>query len=265
MKVVLVHGLLGSSLNWGPVLGRLRALPEFKGVFDFCAVDLLGHAYRPLPAGVSGLSLRLIADDLLAQVPDSEFVALGHSFGLRPLLDIVGRFPKRIPALIVEDSSPAMRIESFQFLKKVFDECPVPFPSREAARSFFDSEFGPGSALSRFLFSNIRATSTDPSSPGFGWRFNAPELRQVLLNLRHQDQWLEWENYKGLMCIIYGEKSDFQSAAMIEEGRSRRGNLPTQIYQVSQAGHWVHSENLDGFMDKLVEALNLIKQTLQLS
>ncbi len=85
-NLILVHGFLGSSLNWGPVLGKLRAHVGLKD-WNFSAVDLLGHAYRPVDdKSRTALGIDEVSEDLNLQVPPGSFYALGHSFGLRPLL-----------------------------------------------------------------------------------------------------------------------------------------------------------------------------------
>lgn len=251
-NLVLVHGFLGSSLNWGPVLTKLRAAPELLGRWNFHTVDLLGHAYRPLAPGVSDLDLADVAEDLLKQLPFAEpFVALGHSFGLRPLLWIAKNKPGRMKALIAEDSGPTIRPSSVDFLMGVLKDTPVPFPSREAARDYFDAQFGKASALSRFLFSNIR----EDSGGGQAWRFAAEALKNLLADVAAKDQWSEWTNYPNPIILIRGENSEFQSAEMARESLAKRDFKDDQFIQIPQAGHWVHSENLSVFSNELIQAL----------
>src|SRR4051812_17780229 len=102
-NLVLLHGFLGSALNWGPVLSRLRK--KVSG-WNFLTPELLGHGQRANEGRELEPSSRAVAEDLLSQIPNEPFVALGHSFGLRPLLSISQIRPKMIEALIVEDASP---------------------------------------------------------------------------------------------------------------------------------------------------------------
>ncbi len=250
MNLVLVHGLLGSSLNWGPILTRLRSTPELSN-WTFTAVDLLGHAYRQVPAEKLDISMDEMADDLLAQFPPGPVVALGHSFGLRPLLEITSRYPDRLTAIIAEDSGPEIKPSSFEFLRKVFDQTPVPFSSRETAKEFFEKTFGVGSALARFLLSNIQ----EKSPANHNWRFAHGPLRALLERVAHSNQWREWEAFEGPIYMIRGELSDFISSEGAAECIARRKAKVTELYQINQSGHWVHSEQAGAFTECLIKVL----------
>jgi len=250
MKLVLVHGLLGSSLNWGPIVTRLRANPELAN-WEVLTVDLLGHAYRKIPDSKNEITIAEMANDLLSQVPEGPFVALGHSFGLRPLLEITKTDPQRISALIVEDSSPQMDLGTFHFLRKVFDGTPVPFSTRELAKDYFNQEYGRDSALSRFLLSNIKE-----QLPGVhDWRFNHEALNKLLLKIGGSNQWGEWQSYPGQIYLIRGENSDFVTTERAEECVAKRKSGTIEVHQIAQSGHWVHAEQPQGFVDALVKIL----------
>ena len=248
-QLVLVHGYLGSSLNWGPIVSRLKA-SALMNEWSVKAVDLLGHAYRPLAAERRELSLDEVTRDLESQLPAGPFVGLGHSFGMRPLLRMHRLFPGRMKALVVEDTSPELSGKSFEFLRNVVEGTPVPFRSREESRRYFDERFASQPALSRFLQSNVR-----PDDAGlFRWRFNAPALRVLLEEAANEAMWTEWAAYPGSIEMILGENSDYTNVALLDRCVKLR-EAPTRLHHIAQSGHWVHSDQPELFTDCLVKIL----------
>lgn len=251
-QLVLVHGYLGSALNWGPIISRLRA-DSFMADWTIKAVDMLGHAYRPLDPARTHLTLDELTHDLMTQIPDGDFVALGHSFGLRPLLRMTHLYPDRIKGLIVEDSSPELSGKSFEFLRDVVEATPVPFKDREESRRYFDGRFASQPTLSRFLQSNVR--------PGpdnlLRWRFNAPALRDLLEEAARSPMWEEWSAYTGPVQMIIGENSDYTNPVLRDRCvKSRVG--PTEIEIIPQSGHWVHSDQPELFTQSLIKILKAL-------
>lgn len=250
--LVLVHGYLGSSLNWGPIISRLRADP-FMADWTIKPVDMLAHAYRPLDSQRTHLGLDELTHDMLSQIAEGEFVALGHSFGLRPLLRMSHLYPNRIKALIVEDSSPELSGKSFEFLRDVVEATPVPFKNRDESRQYFDGRFPTQPALSRFLQSNVR-----PGEDGLlRWRFNAPALRDLLEEAARNPMWEEWSAYPGPVHMIIGENSDYTNPPLRDRCvKSRVG--PTDVEIIPQSGHWVHSDQPELFTQCLVKTLKTL-------
>lgn len=248
-QFVLVHGYLGSALNWGPVISRLRAHPELVG-WEYSAVNLLGHAYRPLASGQNEITLEEMARDLESQIPAGSFYALGHSFGLRPLLKFNSLFPGRLQGLIAEDSVPQISPNSFNFLRTIVEETPVPFPDRESVRKYFDDLFPADKALSRFLQSNIR-----PDAQGLmNWRFHAPALAYLLQESYRTPLWNEWSQFDKPVHMIVGELSTYVTPEILMRCQSTRA-AATVVHQISQSGHWVHVDQFELFMNCLVNIL----------
>jgi esterase len=251
-NLVLVHGFLGSALNWGPVLTSLRRAPEMAG-WQFLAVDLLGHGgRRSSPLGpYDHLTLDRVAEDLWLQCAGkAPFVALGHSFGLRPLLRLSAHHPGAIERLIVEDSSPIVDQPNFQNLNRILTDTPVPFTTRTEAQDYFLKTY-PGK-MGAFLLSNIRQ---NPDSGLYDWRFDFQGLSELLRDSYEHPQWKEWEALSIPIDLIRGAHSDFLSRERCEE-MIKRSKVPVRFQEVKAAGHWIHSDNVDDFVGALIKILN---------
>ncbi len=254
MNLVLVHGFLGSAMNWSPILSRFERQTSIPGL-QVRAFDLLGHAGRAFSGRPETITIEDVARDLADQIPFDVFVALGHSFGLRPVLKLSKLFPGRVQAIIAEDSSPEMRQESFEEIEPIFSSTPAPFATREEAKAFFERSWGPASAMGRFLLSNIRETS-----PGVhDWRFSAVAMRRLLQEASSHPLWSEWSSFPGPIEMVLGETSKFVSPEILKRCRENRKGLRLGVHQIAQAGHWVHADQPQAFFDCLIKVLKSLE------
>jgi esterase len=256
MRVIFVHGFLGSALNWGPVVTKLSAnswIKENNVILE--AYDLLGHGTK---TNVSKTELQVsdLGQDLYQEImakgnQSRQIIGVGHSFGVRPLLWISNQKPEFFKSLVVEDSSPVVSDQGFQELNSVFDKVKPPFGSRIEARACIEKEFGVDSKMSRFLLTGIRENDKGL----FDWRYNVPALRHLLRNAWENPQWREWSNYTGHISMIMGAESSFVSLDRQNECLSKRSKGKTSISQIDRAGHWVHSDQLVQFCDEMVKCI----------
>src|SRR5690349_7030075 len=95
-RLVFVHGFLGSALNWSPLVHKLKKHPAWQNdQWEILVPELLGHGLRIERGEVEQVNLANVTKDLLSQIPPGPFWAIGHSFGLRPLLLITRQEPLR--------------------------------------------------------------------------------------------------------------------------------------------------------------------------
>ncbi len=250
----LVHGFMGSALNWGPVITKLKNRPELLG-WRFVTADLLGHGGRRGPDALpyKKLDHQHVCEDLKLQIPEGKFVALGHSFGIRPLLSLsldpdIG---PRMEALLIEDATPEITQENYLRLKGIIDSIPVPFANRDDARAAIESLFPGNRNLAAFLFSNIRRNEAGEHS----WRFDKDGLLNLLEEAFRLPLWSEWSNYSGRLVLFRGENSDHLDQERLDKALHARGSKSVQLVQISESGHWIHSEQVDKFVEELAKVL----------
>jgi len=249
MKVLFVHGFLGSQMNWSPIIQKLKSRQELKS-YEFIAVDLLGHGQKAAAVlGKKLLSVDDLAEDLRLEIEkiNEPVIAVGHSFGLRPLLTLCAKSPEIIKALVVEDSSPMVSEAGFAELIQIFDSIAHSFNSRDAAKQGIESIFGVDTKMSRFLMTNIR----EKEAGNYAWRFDPALLRSLLVDAKDKPQWKEWAQYPGPVHMIMGADSKFVPKHRQQECIDRRVNRHTELIQIDQAGHWVHADQPDRFVEEL--------------
>jgi esterase len=212
-------------------------------LIDYCSVDLLWHMRRPGPSDPQTFRFDRMVHDFESQIPKGEIVALGHSFGLRPLLRFSELYPNRLKLLIAEDSSPQATPQGLAFIYSILRDTPKSFKSRDEAKQYFDDKHGQAAPLSRFLLSNISEQGPSLHS----WRFNAAALERILEEVEQHPQWAAWENLAAPVHLVVGGKSSFLSPAQIEECLTRRPKGTTHLTKIPEAGHWVHADQLEAF------------------
>jgi pimeloyl-ACP methyl ester carboxylesterase len=260
MNLLFVHGFMGSALNWSTVRSKVEALANESGIpLKTHAVDLLGHSSRRSSKPLSSFTSAHAAlyEELLQDIESmGPIVAVGHSFGLRPLLLISQKRPELIPFLIVEDASPELSLQSCSFLNKILKTTPTPFRTRESAREYFDTKYT--KQLARFLLSNIRSLK-DPEI--HDWRFDRPFLEALLLEAESNPLWQEWHQYSGESFLITGEKSTlFADPSVLQTMIEKR--LPRRLphYEIKNSGHWIHSDQQDDFCRVLIQIIISINE-----
>jgi len=97
--IVLIHGLAGSSLTWGPVMDKLTEH------YDVIAPDLLGHGESAKPMG--DYSLGAMASglrDLLAILGVERATIVGQSFGGGVAMQLAYQHPELCSRLVLVGS-----------------------------------------------------------------------------------------------------------------------------------------------------------------
>ena len=258
MNLLFIHGFMGSALNWGSVRSKIEEIAK-ESAFDLKthAVDLLGHASKRASRDLNNYSSAhdALTHELFLDIKDiGPLVAVGHSFGLRPLLLLTKQKPELIETLIVEDSSPELSEQSCAFLFNILRKTPTPFRTRELARDHFNSRFTP--ELARFLLSNIKSFDNGNLND---WRFDRPFLEKLLEEAQTQPLWDEWQHFKGKTFLMTGEKSAlFTNPDVLQKIQNFRAPHRLPHFVIKDSGHWIHSDKKDEFCDTLFQILNLI-------
>jgi pimeloyl-ACP methyl ester carboxylesterase len=255
MNLLFVHGFMGSALNWSSVRYKIESLAKQSNIeLKTHAVDLLGHAARRSSRDLKSFqnAHAALSHELFLDIKDfAPTIAIGHSFGLRPLLLIAKDNPELIPTLIVEDASPELSSESRSFLQKILDETPTPFRTRESAREYFEKNYE--NQVARFLLSNIRSFESPEVND---WRFDKTFLQSLLEEAGKNPLWEEWHNYSGKTYLVTGEKSVlFADPEVLEKMIKKRAPHKLPHFQIKDSGHWIHSDQQEEFCKVLFEIL----------
>jgi pimeloyl-ACP methyl ester carboxylesterase len=235
--LVILHGLFGYSDNWQT---HAKKLSEYFKVY---LVDQRNHGYSPWSEEFSydwmAQDLKELLDD---EKLDSVFI-LGHSMGGKTAIRFCQLFPEMVEKLLVIDigikTYPAHHDSILKGLKAIDLQKVSSRAEAEEQMIPFISSFG----VRQFLLKNLYWA--DKSR--LAWRMNIPvlerEMDEVLTGLPNVEIGIP-------TLFIRGGKSDY----ILDEDLDA---LETMIFDmdlvtIKNAGHWVHAEAPDEFMDAVL-------------
>jgi pimeloyl-ACP methyl ester carboxylesterase len=247
-KLVFLHGLMGYAANWR------RIAKAFEGEFQVLVYDQRGHgrSFRP----ETGYSPGDYAEDLLKIIDELQWPKIdlvGHSMGGRAAFYFASKYPDRLNHLIIEDIGPSDRSTGASLAMQMLDAVPAPFATKRAAKDWFDTEFFKVFAdqprkegLAAYLYANLKEDENQRAV----WRFFEPGIRESVEKGR--DANLLWNIIASLdvpTLLIRGEHSKDLPRETYD--RILRTNSRIKGEEIAGAGHWVHSDQPEKFIETL--------------
>ncbi|MGY2001473.1 alpha/beta fold hydrolase [Blastococcus sp. SYSU DS1024] len=253
-RVVFVHGLFGQGKNWTTIA---KGLAEDHRV---TLLDLPNHGHSPWTDRIDYVDMAELVAAELASFGEP-VTLVGHSMGGKVAMQLALRRPELLRALVVVDIAPVEyplqggRTEDP-------DEEASPFAAfitamREVDLTSLDSRADADAALrtavpsrmvrSFLLQSLVREGLGDDG--GWRWRLNLELLERDLGELRGFPEPPPGATFDGPVLWIAGANSHY----VLPEDRPHMDALfpSTRLVKVKNAGHWVHSEQPEVFLETL--------------
>ena len=255
--IVIVHGLYGSSDNWLTVGKKLST------GFKVYMIDQRNHGRSPHS---DEHSYELLKNDLAGffdQQNIEKAILLGHSMGGKTAMSFAADYPERTEKLIIADIAPKdyflMNDESQFYLHRDILRAMLEIDfngmkSRNEVETYLHQRID-SRAIVQFLLKNVHRKKENHQ---FEWRLNVRALSDNLdeivsgVNERWFDDRIPIRNYPVL--FIKGEKSNYiqqDDFALI-----RRIYPDAVIQTIPGAGHWLHAEQPQLFMEVLENFLH---------
>lgn len=232
--IVLLHGFTGDCSTWDEIQKDLINYQLIK-------VDILGHGQTDSPIEANRYQMEEVVEDLrklLEQLQINQAHVLGYSMGGRLALSYAITYPNMVLSLILESSSPGLKLEQEKKDRIKSDEKLASFILNEGMKAFID------------YWENIPLFQTQFSLPN---ETRAQIRKQRLQNnpiglansLRgmgtgSQPSW--WDKLHALkvpVFIICGEL-DLKFCRISQDMDHHL--LNSHVYIVPKAGHAVHVE-----------------------
>jgi pimeloyl-ACP methyl ester carboxylesterase len=263
--VVFVHGLFGQGKNWTTIA---------KGLADghrVTLVDLPNHGHSPWTDRVDYLDMaELLATEL--EHLGEPVTLVGHSMGGKVSMQLALRRPELLRALVVVDIAPVeYPLQGGRTDDP--DEEASPFAAFiEAMRAMNldglttrdDADAALRTAVpSRMVRSFLLQSLVREGSGGDGWRWrlNLELLERDLGELRGFPEPPPGAAFDGPVLWIAGANS----AYVLDDDRPRMDALfpATRLVRIKNAGHWVHSEQPEIFLETLRRFLERVEASPQ--
>lgn len=262
-RVVFVHGLFGQGKNWTTIARRLSE--EGRRV---TLLDLPNHGHSPWTDRVDYLDMaRLVAGELESFGEPATLV--GHSMGGKVAMQLALRRPELLRALVVVDIAPTDYPETGGRTDDP-DEEASPFAAFIAAMQTMDltgltsredadralKTAVPSDMVRSFLLQSLVREGVGPDG-GWRWRLNLDTLGRDLGELRRFPEPPPGATFDGPVLWIAGAGSTY----VLDGDRARMDELfpATRLVRVKHAGHWVHSEQPEVFLETVRRFLQQVE------
>jgi len=252
--LVLVHGGRDHARSWDFVAQRML---DRYAVY---ALDLRGHGDSEHAVNGAYPLTAYVADVCkLLDVLDRPTVRiLGHSLGGRIVMDTTASFPERIEKVVAiegfgrmgSENSPAHQIQNYvRIARELESRQPHPYATIEAAEQRMSEE---NKRLSPEMVRHLTKYAVRRQEDGsYVWKFdNYTRLTPAPEWSMEQTEAL-WNQVKTPTMFIGGVESWSHRFPGREVMASYVPNARIHVFK--DAGHWVHHDQLEGFVDLVRE------------
>lgn len=235
---LILHGLFGSSDNWHT---HGKRLSEY---FEVYLIDQRNHGDSDWS---DEFSYDLMAEDLHQFIEEhglENLTILGHSMGGKTAMRYAQLYPNKIEKLISVDMGTQANEASHDDIIAGLESIDLAKISsrREADEQL--AKFEPNRTVRQFLLKNLHREGKD----SFRWKINIPvlakEYAEILKGLPEEEVMLD-------TLFINGGKSGYIREE--DKDKIRRLFPLADFYTIENAGHWVHAEQPEEFINKVLE------------
>jgi esterase len=255
--LIILHGIYGSSDNWYTVG---KALSENFEVF---LVDQRNHGRSPHHPDLSYPLLRNDLRDFLNEHDLWKVTIIGHSMGGKTAIYFAAAFPHRIKKLIIVDISPgsyksllkpsSLVLSHLNIIHALLSLNLAEIKNRTEADRHL-SETITSKTVRQFLLKNLIRNKEGK----FEWTLNLEAIQKALpalmdgIDPKAIDDGLRITGFPVL--FIRGGDSDYIQKE--DEIFIMKLFPEAQIKTIEGAGHWVHAEKAEEFINSVKEFLS---------
>ncbi|MBC9811322.1 alpha/beta fold hydrolase [Crocinitomicaceae bacterium CZZ-1] len=234
---VILHGLFGNSDNWQT---HGKRLSEYYRVI---MVDLRNHGH----SGWSDeFSYELMAGDLKELFDDlklEEVILLGHSMGGKAAMLFAQKYPELLEKLIVVDMGIKSYPPHHQHILEALNTLDLSTIDNRSQAEQHLSKYIDSDGVKQFLLKNIYWIEKGKMA----WRMNTPVLEREMENILSA---LEPKECFVQTLFIRGGLSNY---ILDEDIPGLEDAFPdSEFITIPDAGHWVHAEQPDAFIDAVL-------------
>jgi pimeloyl-ACP methyl ester carboxylesterase len=235
--VVLLHGLFGQARNFGAVQ---RAVAATRRVIS---LDMRNHGDSPHAPGMSYDTMAADVVETLGALGALPCVLIGHSMGGKVAMRTALTAPDAVTRLLVSDISPVVYAPASADYAAAMAALPLAAGLTRAAAEAFLTPAVPEAGVRAFLLQNLAFGETPH------WRIGLSEIVAGMPDIGGWAALPEGAAYGGPTLFVAGARSDYILPAYRPIIRAL---FPlARFVTVKHAGHWVHADNLAGFLGVL--------------
>ena len=232
------HGLFGRAKNWHSIVLKMSSVID--GLF--IVFDLRNHGENN---SASNISYQLMVDDIYQFINKKnilKFSIIGHSMGGKLGMLFSLNYPSFVDQLFVVDIAPVKYpSEESEIIDHLIntniDECKSRIEvDAELSKNIKDKN------LRSFLLQNLKFNNEK-----YVWSLNLKTIKSGMSDLRGFPNQVNFKASLIKTVCIYGEKSSYLNENIKKDFERLFSNL--KFEKVNDAGHWLHVEKSNEFID----------------
>ncbi len=241
---IILHGFLGMGDNWKTLAKRFST----QG-YQVHLVDQRNHG-RSFHCDT--FSYDVMVEDLKKYCDHynlKELVLLGHSMGGKTAMQFSAMYPELVAKLIVADIAPKFYPLHHQEILKALSSLDFSIVKTRKVADEVLLKYIQNKGIRMFLAKNLYWKFQDQ----LALRINLPVL---IKNIDEVGKALDKDCiYEGDSLFLKGENSNYIEAS--DEDLIFKHFPKAKIETISNAGHWLHAENLPDFYNEVINFLSL--------
>ncbi|MEN8261630.1 MAG: alpha/beta fold hydrolase [Pseudomonadota bacterium] len=234
--MTILHGLFGSGRNWNVIARRLS---EQARVW---VPDLRNHGASPHSEPMTYPAMAADVRALLDEQGIERSDMIGHSMGGKAAMWLALTEPERVNKLVVVDIAPVRYAHSFRNIIRTLRRLPLDHVTGRADADGWLAQHIPELALRQFLLQNLIRRENRSL-----WRINLDGIERALPALMAFPEAGRVRPFHGKVLFVAGGRSNY---ILPEHTVVIRRLFPHAcIERLPDAGHWLHSEQPEQFMN----------------
>ena len=260
--MLLIHGGRDHCRNWDWVA------EHFAKDYHIIAPDLRGHGDSQWEASGNYTQISYVYDiaQLLQQKNMHDDTVIGHSLGGAIALMYTALFPERVKKLVaIEGMGPSPSLAAKQAeisindrvrswvddMRKLSGRLPRRYDTLDDAFKRMRDE---NPHLSEEQARHLTLHGANQNEDGtYSWKFDNYVRVFSMSGLPNEQVKKMYGEISCPTLLMRGEES--WASDPVADGRTQCFNCPIEYQSFANAGHWVHHDQLDGFVDRVSEFL----------
>ena len=260
--MLLIHGGRDHCRNWDWVA------EHFAKDYHIIAPDLRGHGDSQWEASGNYTQISYVYDiaQLLQQKNMHDVTVIGHSLGGAIALMYTALFPERVKKLVaIEGMGPSPSLAAKQAeisindrvrswvddMRKLSGRLPRRYDTLDDAFKRMRDE---NPHLSEEQARHLTLHGANQNEDGtYSWKFDNYVRVFSMSGLPNEEVKKMYGEISCPTLLMRGEES--WASDPVADGRTQCFNCPIEYQSLANAGHWVHHDQLDGFVDRVSEFL----------
>jgi len=238
--IILLHGLFGSTANWGTIA------KHFAATHEVLSVDLRNHGKSPHHADQTYQDMAADIAELYETLRLTSAHVIGHSLGGKVAMQFAADQPERIDKLVIVDM--AMRAyadEHTHLIDAMLATDLTAMQSRTEVDTALSKRI-PNAMIRQFLLMNLVKLEN-----GLQWRINLHALKANYPALTSAV--CEHTQYNKPSLFIRGERSHYVNDQDIAQTKQ---HFTAAAFTSLPTDHWVHAEQPQAFIDTVEQFLS---------